>query len=105
MAESISEFLTLPELVASFGKLGYDVVEMVLADQDTVKVGDKLPVLSTIITSNRDFGEWPSVFSNPLMSSAAMDRLVHHAVKFVIEGKSYRVESFSSRQQQLTAAT
>jgi DNA replication protein DnaC len=39
------------------------------------------------------------------MSSAAMDRLVHHAVKFVIEGKSYRVESFSSRQQQLTAAT
>jgi len=35
MAESISEFLTLPELVASFGKLGYDVVEMVLADQDS----------------------------------------------------------------------
>jgi DNA replication protein DnaC len=59
---------------------------------------------STIITSNRDFGEWPSVFSNPLMSSAAMDRLVHHAVKFVIEGKSYRVESFSSRQQRLTAS-
>jgi DNA replication protein DnaC len=58
---------------------------------------------STIITSNRDFGEWPSVFSNPLMSSAAMDRLVHHAVKFVIEGKSYRVESFSARQRSLTA--
>jgi len=33
-AESISEFLTLPDLVASFGDLGYDVVEMVLADQD-----------------------------------------------------------------------
>jgi DNA replication protein DnaC len=58
---------------------------------------------STIITSNRDFGEWPMVFSNPLMSSAAMDRLVHHAVKFVIEGKSYRVESFSARQRSLTA--
>jgi len=26
-----------------------------------------------------------------------MDQLVHHAVKFVIEGKSYRVESFSAR--------
>ncbi|OPZ54365.1 MAG: Chromosomal replication initiator protein DnaA [Bacteroidetes bacterium ADurb.BinA012] len=57
---------------------------------------------STIITSNRDFGEWPTVFSNPLMSSAAMDRLVHHAVKFVIEGKSYRVESFAARQRSLT---
>ena len=32
--DSISEFLVLPELLASFGQLGYDVVEMVLADQD-----------------------------------------------------------------------
>lgn len=34
LASSISDFLTLPELVASFGDLGYDVVEMVLANQD-----------------------------------------------------------------------
>jgi len=34
MANSISDFLLLPELLASFGHLGYDVVEMVLADQD-----------------------------------------------------------------------
>ncbi len=33
-AASISDFLLLPELLASFGQLGYDVVEMVLADQD-----------------------------------------------------------------------
>ncbi len=33
-AHSISEFLMLPELLASFNQLGYDVVEMVLADQD-----------------------------------------------------------------------
>jgi SAM-dependent methyltransferase len=34
LACSISDFLMLPELLASFGHLGYDVVEMVLADQD-----------------------------------------------------------------------
>ncbi len=34
-AGSIADFLTLPELIASFGALGYDVVEMVLADQDS----------------------------------------------------------------------
>jgi SAM-dependent methyltransferase len=34
LAHSIADFLTLPELLASFGRLGYDVVEMVLADQD-----------------------------------------------------------------------
>ena len=34
LAHSISDFLLLPELLASFGRLGYDVVEMVLADQN-----------------------------------------------------------------------
>jgi len=34
-AEAIADFLPLPELIASFGHLGYDVVEMVLADQDS----------------------------------------------------------------------
>ena len=34
LAHSVSDFLPLPELLASFGRLGYDVVEMVLADQD-----------------------------------------------------------------------
>ncbi|MGE0085431.1 MAG: cyclopropane-fatty-acyl-phospholipid synthase family protein [Desulfococcaceae bacterium] len=34
LANAISDFLLLPELLASFGHLGCDVVEMVLADQD-----------------------------------------------------------------------
>ncbi|NLA41230.1 MAG: methyltransferase domain-containing protein [Smithella sp.] len=34
-AGKISDFLLLPELLASFGRLGYDVVEMVLANQDS----------------------------------------------------------------------
>jgi len=34
LAHAITDFLMLPELLASFGRLGYDVVEMVLADQD-----------------------------------------------------------------------
>lgn len=33
-ATSIADFLTLPELIEFFGNLGYDVVEMVLANQD-----------------------------------------------------------------------
>jgi len=35
LAGAIADFLLLPELLASFGHLGYDVVEMVLADQDS----------------------------------------------------------------------
>jgi SAM-dependent methyltransferase len=35
LAHSITDFLMLPELLTSFGRLDYDVVEMVLADQDS----------------------------------------------------------------------
>ena len=34
LANAISDFLILPDLLASFGSLGYDVVEMVLADEE-----------------------------------------------------------------------
>jgi SAM-dependent methyltransferase len=34
LAHSVSDFLLLPDLLASFGNLNYDVVEMVLADRE-----------------------------------------------------------------------
>ncbi|MHB8797512.1 MAG: SAM-dependent methyltransferase [Thermoanaerobaculia bacterium] len=34
LAHAVADFLQLPELLASFGRLGYDVVEMILADED-----------------------------------------------------------------------
>lgn len=49
---------------------------------------------STIITSNRDFDEWPSIFINPLIGTAALDRLVHKGVQIIIEGSSYRLAEF-----------
>jgi len=68
-------------------------------------VCDRYERASTLITSNRDFAEWPAVFSNPLMGSAAMDRLVHRAVKLVIEGKSYRLGSFVKRSKRSSSPT
>lgn len=49
---------------------------------------------STIITSNRDFDEWPSIFINPLLGTAALDRLVHKGIEVIIEGPSYRLAEF-----------
>jgi len=45
---------------------------------------------SLIITSNRAFEEWPEVFGNDLLASAALDRLTHHCHTLVIRGQSYR---------------
>ncbi|MEM9193259.1 MAG: IS21-like element helper ATPase IstB [Myxococcota bacterium] len=45
---------------------------------------------SIIVTSNRDVEEWPPLFHDELLASAAMDRLLHHGHVVRIEGESYR---------------
>jgi DNA replication protein DnaC len=46
---------------------------------------------STIITTNIAFKQWPSIFAgDATMTSALLDRLLHHAETVVVEGESYR---------------
>jgi len=45
---------------------------------------------SILLTSNRAPEEWAGVFGNPLMASAALDRLTHHSHLLILEGESYR---------------
>lgn len=45
---------------------------------------------SILLTSNRAPDEWLDWFGDPLLASAGLDRLVHHAEKLVITGASYR---------------
>ena len=44
-----------------------------------------------ILTSNRGFAEWGEVFGDPVVATALLDRLLHHAVVVQIEGSSYRL--------------
>lgn len=44
-----------------------------------------------ILTSNRGFAEWGEVFGDPVVATALLDRLLHHAVGAQIEGSSYRL--------------
>ncbi|MFZ0448261.1 MAG: IS21-like element helper ATPase IstB [Desulfatiglandaceae bacterium] len=46
-----------------------------------------------VISSNRAFNDWPEIFNNDsTLTSAILDRLLHHAETAVIEGKSYRMK-------------
>ena len=48
---------------------------------------------SIIITTNRVFKDWPKIFNNDsTLTSALLDRLLHHTEAVVIEGKSYRMK-------------
>ncbi|GAC1584406.1 MAG: IS21-like element ISSme2 family helper ATPase IstB [Sphingomicrobium sp.] len=46
---------------------------------------------SILITSNRSVGEWGNVFSDPVVATAILDRLLHHSAVITIRGDSYRL--------------
>ena len=45
---------------------------------------------SLLITANQPFSAWDSIFPEPAMTVAAIDRLVHHATIFELNVESYR---------------
>ena len=47
---------------------------------------------SIVLTSNYNFDEWARIFEDPVVAAAIIDRLVHHAKIFYINGSSYRVK-------------
>ena len=48
---------------------------------------------STIITTNQSYKNWLRIFNNDsTMTSAILDRVLHHAETLMIEGKSYRMK-------------
>ncbi len=48
---------------------------------------------SLLVTSNRAPNEWPELFGDPLLASAGLDRLLHHADVLVITGPSFRAQN------------
>ena len=46
-----------------------------------------------MLTSNLPFSKWERIFKDPLTTSAAIDRLVHHSVILELNLPSYRLEA------------
>jgi DNA replication protein DnaC len=48
---------------------------------------------STVITTNQPYKNWPRIFNNDsTITSAVLDRLLHHNETVLMEGKSYRMK-------------
>ena len=54
---------------------------------------------SLLITANQPFSQWHNIFADDMMTVAAVDRLVHHALIIEIQSDSYRKQSASKRKQ------
>ncbi|NJN84110.1 MAG: ATP-binding protein [Caldilineaceae bacterium] len=57
---------------------------------------------SILLTSNRAPAEWPDLFGDPLLASAGLDRLAHHAEVLVITGTSFRAQGRRRLEEEVT---
>ena len=48
---------------------------------------------SIIITSNKSFNNWAEMLDDSVMTTALLDRLLHHAKLFTLDGESYRINN------------
>jgi len=53
-------------------------------------VDNRYHLKSIILTSNRAITDWTSIFPDPLIANAILDRLAHNAHQIIIKGESYR---------------
>jgi DNA replication protein DnaC len=59
--------------------------------------------MSTIVTSNREPGEWLDVMADPMLAQSAVDRLQNAAYELVVEGESYRKKQKPGRIEEEVA--
>ena len=74
-------------------ELGFLPIDKTGADLLFQVISQRYEQGAMVITSNRAFKDWPEIFNNDsTLTSAILDRLLHHAETILIQGKSYRMK-------------
>ena len=91
LEERLGFYAKFPKLLVIDHELGYLPFEPNAAHLFFQLVSRRYERGSLLITSNRSVGEWGTVFSDPVVATAILDRLLHHSHVITIRGDSYRV--------------
>ncbi len=74
-------------------ELGYLPIDKTGADLLFQVFSQRYETGSTLLTTNQAYKHWAKIFNNDAtLTSAVLDRLLHHAETVIIEGKSYRMK-------------
>jgi DNA replication protein DnaC len=63
-------------------------------------INDRYESKSVLITSNQSFDKWDDIFPNPIMATAAIDRLIHRANIINFNEQSYRKKTALKAQME-----
>lgn len=87
---------TAPDLLI-MDELGYLPIDKQGADLLFQVISQRYEHGSMLITTNKAFKSWPAIFNNDsVLTSAVLDRLLHHAETVLVEGSSYRMKEKQS---------
>jgi len=74
-------------------EIGYTPIEKREANLFFNLISETYERVSLIITSNKSFDSWAEMMGDSIMTTALLDRLLHHARIFNLEGESYRLKN------------
>jgi len=99
--------LRLPKLLKKFSR--YDVIIIddigyVQQEKEEMEVlftllAERYENGSVMITSNLPFSKWEKIFKDPMMTAAAVDRIVHHSIILELNVESYRINCAKKRKK------
>jgi len=97
--------LRLPKLFKKLNRyhaLIIDDIGYVQQDKDEMGVlftllAERYERGSVMITSNLAFSKWEKIFKDPVMTAAAIDRIVHHSIILELNIPSYRISQAKKR--------
>lgn len=91
LKSELKKYLT-PEILF-IDEMGYLPIDKTGADLLFQVFSQRYETGSTIVTTNEVYKKWAKIFNNDAtLTSAVLDRLLHHAETITIEGKSYRMK-------------
>jgi len=67
-------------------------------------IAERYETGSMVVTSNLEFSRWGEVFSDPVMTSALLDRLTHRCHILVFDGESYLLKESRRRHESIDTA-
>ena len=85
------KLLTQPKLLI-IDEIGYIPIDRQGANLFFQLISRRYERGSILVTSNQSLGAWGEVFGDPVIASAILDRLLHHATTVNIKGESYRLK-------------
>jgi DNA replication protein DnaC len=74
-------------------EIGYTPIEKREANLFFNLISEMYEKLSIIVTSNKSFDSWAEMMGDSIMTTALLDRLLHHARIFNLDGESYRIKN------------